>query len=149
MSTLFISYSTKDRPTASIVYTQLVEMGYEQPFRDDHPDSGIPAGSDWERELYRRLRLWKVLIVLVSRNWLDSKWCFAELAYAKAMGKEFFPVLIDDSPEVPSVVAERQGIRFSDLTLARLRRGLVEADLAPKTISPGPWTAMTNVRIRD
>ena len=47
MSTLFISYSTKDRPTAEIFYGKLVEMGYEKPFRDDHPNSGIPAGSDW------------------------------------------------------------------------------------------------------
>src|SRR5690606_21234803 len=114
MSTLFISYSTKDRPTAEIFYGKLIEMGFEPPFRDDHPDSGIPAGTQWERELYRKLRLCKALIVLVSRNWLDSKWCFAALAYAKAQGKEFFPILIDDSPDVPSVVAERQGVRFSD-----------------------------------
>ncbi len=48
MSTLFISYSTNDRPTAEIFYHKLAEMGYERPFRDDHPDAGIPAGSDWE-----------------------------------------------------------------------------------------------------
>ncbi len=133
MSTLFISYSTKDRPTAEIFYGKLIEMGFQPPFRDDHPDSGIPAGAQWERELYRKLRLCKALIVLVSRNWLDSKWCFAELAYAKAEGKEFFPVLIDDSPDVPPVVAERQGIRFSDSDIwQRLRKGLIEAGLAPE-----------------
>jgi hypothetical protein len=49
------------------------------------------------------------------------------------MGKEFFPVLIDDSPDVPSVVAVRQGIRFSDPEVwQRLRRRLVDADLARK-----------------
>lgn len=133
MSTLFISYSTKDRPIAETFYEKLIEMGYEKPFRDDHPDSGIPVGSDWERELYRKLRLCKALIVLCSKNWLDSKWCFAELAYAKAMGKEFFPVLIDDSPDLPKELAERQTIKFSDVDIwYRLRRGLVEADLAPQ-----------------
>ncbi len=132
MSTIFISYSTKDRATADIVYKQLIEMGYEKPFRDDHPDSGIPAGSDWEQELYRKLRLCKALIVLCSKNWLDSKWCFAELAYAKAMGKEFFPIRIDDSNDVPSIVAERQAINLSDQNVwQRLKKGLEDAKLAP------------------
>ncbi len=132
MSTLFISYSTKDRATADIVYKQLIDMGYEKPFRDDHPDSGIPAGSDWEQELYRKLRLCKALIVLCSKNWMDSKWCFAELAYAKAMGKEFFPIRIDDANNVPSVVAERQAINLEDENVwQRLRKGLEDAKLAP------------------
>lgn len=132
MSTIFISYSTKDRATADIVYKQLIEMGYEKPFRDDHPDSGIPAGSDWEQELYRKLRLCKALIVLCSKNWMDSKWCFAELAYAKAMGKEFFPIRIDDSNDVPSLVAERQAINLSDQNVwQRLKKGLEDAKLAP------------------
>lgn len=142
MSTLFISYSTKDRPTAEVFYDKLIEMGYEKPFRDDHPDAGIPAGSDWEQELYRKLRLCKAMIVLCSRNWLDSKWCFAELAYAKAMEKEFFPVLIDDSVEVPSVVAQRQAIKFSDSDIRdRLRKDLPKAGLAPQDDFPWPEQA--------
>jgi hypothetical protein len=110
MSTLFISYSTKDRGVADLVYEQLLALGYERPFRDDHPRSGIPAGSLWERELYRKLEQCKALIVLCSRNWLESKWCFAELAYAKAIGKAFVPIRIDDSAEVPAIIAERQAI---------------------------------------
>jgi WD40 repeat protein len=139
MSTLFISYSTKDRPTAELFFDKLIEMGYEKPFRDDHPEAGIPAGSDWERELYRKLRSCKALIVLCSENWLNSKWCFAELAHAKAMGKEFFPVLIDDSANVPSVVSERQTIMLSAPDVwDRLRRGLAAADLAPENVFPWP-----------
>jgi hypothetical protein len=51
MSTLFFSYSTYDRPTAEIFYEKLIGMRHEAAFRDDHPDSGIPAGSEWERVL--------------------------------------------------------------------------------------------------
>ncbi len=50
MSTLFISYGTKDRPTAEVFYGKFIEMGYEKPFRDDHPDCCIPARSDREQE---------------------------------------------------------------------------------------------------
>lgn len=44
MRTRFISDSSKDRPTAEVVGYQLVEIGYEKPFRDDHLNDGIPAG---------------------------------------------------------------------------------------------------------
>src|SRR5262245_31548940 len=139
MSTLFISYSTKDRSIADIFYDKLIEMGYEKPFRDDHPESGIPAGSHWEKELYRKLKICQALIVLCSSNWLKSKWCFAELAYAKAIGKEFFPVLIEDSDYMPLEMAERQSIRLSDTNVwERLRRGLISANLSPENDFPWP-----------
>lgn len=132
MSTLFISYSTKDRSIAELFYKKLIEMDYEPPFRDDHPESGIPAGTRWEDELYRKLRLCKALIVLCSQNWENSKWCFAELAYAKAMGKAYFPVVIDDAFEVPAVLGQHQAIRLSDQGVwDRLRRGLAEV-VAPE-----------------
>ncbi len=143
MSTLFISYSTKDRVTADIVYQKLIEMGYEPPFRDDQIDTGIPAGSEWEQELYRKLRLCKSLIVLCSKNWLESKWCFAELAYAKAMGKEFFPIRIDNSADLPTSVGSRQAISLEDPDVwHRLQRGLVEAGLAPENDFPWPVTGI-------
>lgn len=41
-------------------------------------------------------------------------------------------MLIDDTADLPSIVADRQTIKFSDPDIwERLRRGLVEADLAP------------------
>ncbi len=139
MSTLFISYSTIDRAFAERVYDQLMEMGYERPFRDDHPESGIPAGTSWESELYRKLRLSRALVVLVSEHWLDSKWCFAELAHAKAMGKDVFPILVGNSNELPPIVAERQCIPLDDPDVwTRLERGLRSANLAPENDFPWP-----------
>ena len=143
MSTLFISYSTKDREVSQLVFDALKDMGYQPPFRDDHPESGIPAGSDWEQVLYQKLKQSKALIVLCSRNWLQSKWCFAELAFAGAHGKPFFPVLIDDDPtlqaEIPSILSKRQTIRLSDdKWKERLRDGLAEAKLAPRDDFPWP-----------
>jgi hypothetical protein len=91
MSTLFISYSTKDRPSAEIFYGKLIEMGYEKPFRDDHPDAGIPARLEWERELYLKLRLCKALIVLVSRNWLDSQCHSRNLPTPRRWGRSSSP----------------------------------------------------------
>lgn len=139
MGTLFISYSSRDRPTADVVYNKLLELGYEGPFRDDHPNSGIPAGSRWESELYRKLRLCRGMIVLVSKNWLDSKWCFAELTHAKSHGKSIFPILIDDAFAVPAEMSEWQGIRLSDPDIwQRLEEGLEKADLAPDNDFPWP-----------
>lgn len=47
----------EDRPTAEVVCDKLIQLGYEKPFRDGYSKTGIPAGSDRERELDRKLRL--------------------------------------------------------------------------------------------
>lgn len=139
MSTLFVSYSTKDREISERVFSGLVELGYQPPFRDDHPSSGIPAGSEWEAELYRKLRQCQAVIVLCSKNWFESKWCFAELAYAKAVGKVFLPILIDDDFAVPSSLSERQVTRFSDADAwDRIARGLKCAGISPNNDFPWP-----------
>ena len=141
MSTLFISYSTKDRLIANTVYTQLIKLGYQPPFRDDHPSSGIPVGSEWEQELYRKLRLCKALVVLVSPRWLESNWCFAELAYARALGKALFPILINDDIAMPAALVRYQGVRLNDTKVwDRLARGLSEAGLSPENDFPWPVT---------
>ena len=44
MGTLFSGYSVMARPTTEIFRVQLIEMGDEQPFRNDHSNSGFPAG---------------------------------------------------------------------------------------------------------
>ncbi len=133
VSTLFISYSNQDQKVSDLVFKKLTEMGYETTFRDNHPETGIPAGSDWEQEIYRKLRFCKALIVLCSKNWLESKWCFAELAYAQAMGKDYFPIAVEDHLELPLTIAKRQAVKMSDpKAWTRLRRGLVEAGLSPE-----------------
>jgi formylglycine-generating enzyme required for sulfatase activity len=136
MSAIFISHSSKDRAVAAEVRRRLEEQKHASVFLDFDPELGIPAGSAWERELYTQLRRCRALIVLCSEHSMSSKWCFAEIAYARAQRKPLFPVKVADCT-VASLLADTQVI---DLTAdreegyARLWAGLRKAGLDPAGI---------------
>ena len=108
---IFISHSSKDKAAALDVQRRLLGYGYDasQLFLDSDAETGIPSGSKWEQELYARLKDCRALIVLCSAKWQESRWCFAELVFAKAMGKEIFPVLLQEC-SVDQVAAEHQAV---------------------------------------
>ena len=72
----------------------LSENGLGAIFLDFDVKAGIPAGRDWEQELYRKLRACKAVAVLCSPASMASRWCFAEIVHARALGKQIFPLLI-------------------------------------------------------
>ncbi len=133
MSSIFISHSSQDAEWATEVRRQLELQGHRSVFLDFDPADGIPAGHDWEQELYRQLRSCRAVLVLCSRHSMASRWCFAEITHAKSMGKALFPLRIDDC-ELDPVLTSGQVI---DLTVdresgwRRLWRGLVVAGLDP------------------
>lgn len=136
---LFISHSAKDKAEALDIQRRLLERGYDaaQLFLDSDAESGIPAGSKWEQVLYARLKGCRALIVLCSENWQQSKWCFAELVYAKAMGKEVFPVLLE-ACDIGGVAGEHQGVlvyKEGEAAYARLWAALESRHLGPHVLS--------------
>ena len=90
MSAIFISHSSKDNAAAAELKAWLQQQGYTSLFLDSDPDAGIGVGDDWEQVLYRKLRQCRAVIALVTPNWLESKWCFAELTQAREKGKYVF-----------------------------------------------------------
>ena len=98
--------------------------------------------------LYERLKHSRALIVICSKNWLESKWCFAELVYAKSMGKAIFPVLIEEC-DVGAVLGERQAVSVheeGDAAYERLWKSLEAGTSAPKTTWNGRRATATRVR---
>ena len=79
--------------------------------------TGIKGGREWERELYRHLKLARAVIVLCSENSMASRWCFVEIAQAKALGKAIFPITISPC-RVEDILKDRQVI---DLTAVGTR----------------------------
>ena len=98
MASIFLSHSSQDNEVAADLSRRLKEHGYDSLFLDFDPDSGIKAGRDWERELYRNLKLARAVIVLCSPSSMASRWCFVEIAQAKALGKAIFPITISPVP---------------------------------------------------
>jgi hypothetical protein len=112
----------------------LRSKNHQSIFLDFDPADGIPAGRNWEQELYRRLRVCRAVIVLLSEHWLASRWCFAEVTQARALGKAIFPVRIAACADV-AVLGDVQQIdltRDPDDGYRRLEVGLVKAGLDPR-----------------
>jgi WD40 repeat protein len=109
MASFFISHSSGDASASERVRDRLKAGGYESVFLDFDPADGIPAGRDWEHELYVQLRRADAVIFLGSSAALDSKWCFAELALARATGKPIFPIALEPKARHP-LLADRQWV---------------------------------------
>jgi hypothetical protein len=93
MARVFISHSSRDEEPAERIKAWLNEQGFEAPFLDFDKHAGIPPGADWEKTLYREIERSEAIIIILTPNWLESKWCFAEFTQARALGKPIFPII--------------------------------------------------------
>lgn len=133
MSAIFLSHSSKDNAVAAEFKEHLERQGHRSIFLDFDPEDGIPAGRDWEQELYQRLRECRAMIVLCSESSMSSRWCFAEITHAKSLGKHVFPIKIAPC-EIDTVLTSSQVLDFSaekEEALERLWLGLRLAGLDP------------------
>lgn len=87
MSSLFVSHSSQDAALTAELARRLRAEGFEALFVDFDPDVGIPAGRNWERELYRQLRRADGVVYLASPGSAASRWCFAELSDWEGTGQ--------------------------------------------------------------
>jgi WD40 repeat protein len=133
MSSIFISHSSKDNATAEEMRSWLAARGHHSVFLDFDPANGIPAGRNWEQELYRNIRSCRAVIVLCSEHSMSSRWCFMEITHARALGKHLFPVKIDGC-NVDELLMDRQIIDFTtrkEEALQRLWNGILASGLDP------------------
>ncbi len=117
MAHIFISHSSRDGKQAESMRAWVHEQGFAETFLDFDKHSGLPPGSDWERTLYREITKAEAVILILTRNWFESKWCFAEFTQARALGKAIFPVIEEPraetwvSPDIQhlDLVEDREG----------------------------------------
>jgi hypothetical protein len=93
MPAIFISHSSVDRAVSDEVKAALARLGFERVFLDFDKTTGIGVGENWEKRLYEELSRCHAVLLLLTPAWLASKWCFVELAQARALGKVILPVL--------------------------------------------------------
>lgn len=131
MGNIFISHSSADNDYAQKVIDYLKQIGHQSVFLDFDPNYGIPAGRDWEKELYNKLRKCQVVIILYSQSFSSSQWCFAEITHAKALGKYIIPLKINDC-KVNSILLGVQlidGTTNKEEAFKRLASGLLAAGI--------------------
>ncbi len=100
MADIFISHSSKDNDKAREVFDALSDIS-RSVFLDFDADHGLKGGEEWEKELYRRVKKARIMIVALSANWLDSQWCYKEYCMARVLKKRIIPAIIaaDDRVE--------------------------------------------------
>src|SRR5687767_3401963 len=133
MASVFVSHSSRDRSVTERVAERLRAAGFAALFVDFDPEKGIPAGRNWERELYAQLRKTDAVVFLASEASVASRWCFAELSLARSLGRPVFPLRLQPGVGLPLLA----DVQWTDLTdppeegLGRLVAGLRSAGLDP------------------
>src|SRR3954447_17213364 len=112
MASVFISHSSRDRAITEQVVARLRAAGFAATFVDFDPEEGIPAGRNWERELYTRLRRTDAVIFLASQTSVASRWCFAELSLARSLAHPVFPLRLQPGVALPLL----GDVQWADLT---------------------------------
>lgn len=131
MPAIFISHSSQDNEASADIRAHLRALGFEQVFLDFDAHDGIRAGENWEQRLYQELSRCHAVILMITRSWLASHWCHAELTIARALGKLVLPVICEPLGDARRVLPEIQATDLIDWKsdgLARIDRQL--ADIA-------------------
>jgi WD40 repeat protein len=139
LSRIFISHSSDDREQSARLLAWLNSQGFVSTFLDFDERRGIQVGADWERTLYRELSSADAVILILTRNWFSSKWCFAEFAQARALGKAIFPIIESPAGEtfVSSDIQHLDLIKDREGGMQRLLSGLTQ--IALDTRGGFPW----------
>src|SRR6185436_5866094 len=95
---VFICYKkllAGDRPNEKAGILNFILSEDKERFSSWIDDSGLAAGMAWETEIYRRLLVSDVLLVLIGPGTSKSPWVQRELALATALGIEIVPLGFD------------------------------------------------------
>ena len=91
---IFISYSHKDSEkvleTIFPIHEQLYRLWY---------DEGIPAGSDWPRNIEVHMRNCRMVLFFLSRTALASPNCLSEIRTAVKQGKTVLLLKLEEAPK--------------------------------------------------
>src|SRR5271166_4872699 len=91
MAVLFVSHSSKDDAAAAALEAWLRANGFTDIFVDH---LSIAGGDGWRQALQAAAGTCRVVLCLVTENWLTSKDCLAEFDAAFYMGKRVIPLFL-------------------------------------------------------
>jgi formylglycine-generating enzyme required for sulfatase activity len=91
MAVLFVSHSSKDEAATAALETWLSANGFTDIFVDHQ---NIAGGDAWGEALQAAAGICRVVIFLVTENWLSSYECFGEFQASFYMGKRMIPLFL-------------------------------------------------------
>lgn len=79
---IFISYARDDQQACKVLVKHLAMLRHQHLISDWH-DGMILPGDDWKSAIYEKLQNAKIVLLLISKNFMSSDFCYAnELKYA-------------------------------------------------------------------
>jgi formylglycine-generating enzyme required for sulfatase activity len=120
MAVLFVSHSSKDDAATTALEAWLVANGFTDTFIDHH---SIAGGDAWGEALQAAAGTCRVVVFLVTENWLASYECFGEFQASFYMGKRLIPLFLLTKGGSRGDEAEKR--------LAKVRAHYQGLDLAP------------------
>jgi hypothetical protein len=154
VAAFFISHSSHDRDTVQGLHGRLRAWGYDSLYLDFDPEDGVEVGQEWERELYRQLRIADAVLYVGSRAAAASRWCFAELTLARSANKPIFPLAIEQGSRMP-LLEDRQWLDLTDGEAAFQRlRGVLHERFDPRDVfkwdlARAPYPGLTAFEAED
>src|SRR6516162_4880595 len=153
MADIFISHSGEDSEVAARIGERIRR---ERPSWSLFYDKdNIRAGQRWQERLREELTSCRVVLALLSRNWLGSPWCFTEAVTASFRGKDVVGIETEeltreDLAGAPPILHERQRVRLRDgdnrawqeVLEALDRSGLDPDDWFPIPPNVGPYPGL-------
>jgi len=153
MADIFISHSSHDNEAAAAIGERIRR---ERPTWSLFYDKdNIRAGQRWQERLREELQSCRVVLAVLSRNWLSSPWCFTEAVTASFRGKDVVGIAIEDLTSAdlqraPPILRERQRVRLRDgderpwqeILEALDRSGLDPNDWFPIPPNVGPYPGL-------
>jgi formylglycine-generating enzyme required for sulfatase activity len=106
MATIFLSHASRDDHLARQLEGWLAAEGFEDLFVD-HSD--IRGGDKWTEELRRAKGAARVVLCLVTPDWLASDECFGEFNHAWYAGQRIVPLLTANDAALDEVQTKRLG----------------------------------------
>src|SRR5271166_188807 len=116
MAVLFVSHASQDDVMAVALEAWLRAKGFTDLFIDH---SNIDAGENWMQALQSATGACRVVVCLVTENWLASDECFSEFRAASYMGKRIIPLFAlgpggsSRHERLHKVLAEDQGLNIA------------------------------------
>ncbi|MDE3113956.1 MAG: SUMF1/EgtB/PvdO family nonheme iron enzyme [Pseudomonadota bacterium] len=106
MATIFLSHSSRNDALASMLAAWLVQNGFDDLFID-HDD--IRSGDKWTEALRRAKSACRVVLCLITPEWLESDECYGEFMAAWYAGRRMVPLLALGAAELNEKQKKRLG----------------------------------------
>lgn len=143
MAQIFISYDHKDRQHLEKLTHWLLENDFSE--REIWYDNHIEGGTNWRDEISTALDSAYAVLVIVTKQSVESLYCTFEWAYAMGQGIPILPLTFDEVSiaDVPTPLTSRQFVNCTDGIPEYLKQQLQQMRTTP------PQVAAINKEIYD